>query len=120
MDNLIRLKSMDNTLILDLIGDEINQIEFDFTIRSIKKLKNFSKLYINIANLSEINNEMINKFRKMHAFLKDKNICFINVNAINNSILNIFGIDKLFQIYLSKNDAIEAKKPVVNRKFRVV
>ena len=120
MDNLIRLKQQNNILILDLIGDNIDTIEFDFTLRSIKRLKHFNNLYINIGNLSNINNEIINKFLKMHAFLKNMQICFINVNAINNSILNLFGLDKFFQIYMNKQDAIEGKKPIVNRKFRIV
>ncbi len=116
----MRLRRIGKSLMLDLIGDNINTLEFDINIASIKKLKNFNKLYVNIANLYEINNDTINKFKKMRMLLKSRNICFINVNAFNNSILNIFEIDKMFQIYMSKSDAIEGKRPIINRKFKIV
>ncbi len=120
MENSLRLRRLNNSLMLDLIGDEIDTVEFDMFLSSIKRIKDVQKLYVNIANLCDIDNDTINKFRKMHAFLKNKHVCFVNVSAINNSILNLFGIDKLFQIYMTKLDAIEAKRPVINRKFKLV
>ena len=120
METFMRLKRNNDALMLDLIGDGINSVEFDIHLRSIKALKDFRKLYVNIAYLTTINNEVLRKFRKMKSVLKDKAVSFINVNPMQNAILNLFGIDKMFQIYMSKLDAIEGKKPVVNRKFRVV
>lgn len=120
MENSLRLKRIGNSLMLDLIGDEINTIEFDIHLTYIKKIKNFDKLFINMANLGDISNDMLNKFRKMRAVLKDKHVCFINISAMQNSILNLFEIDKLFQLYMSKTDAIEGKRPIINRKFKIV
>lgn len=120
MGSFMRLKRSHNSLILDLIGEEINTVEFDVHLRSIKMLKNFRNLYINIEHLSDISNDTIGKFLKMNAFLKDKNISFINVKPLQNAVFNLFNIDKKFQIYLNQEDAFEGKKPVVNRKFRVV
>lgn len=120
MESFMRLKRSNNSLILDLIGEEINPVEFDVHLRSIKALKNFQKLYVNIEYLADINNDMINKFLKMNAYLRDKIISFINVNPLQNAVLNMFNLDKKFQIYMNKADALEGKKPVVNRKFRVV
>ncbi len=120
MENSLRLRRFKKSLMLDIIGDGINTVEFNAFLASIKRVKDFQKLYVNIANLYDIDNDTLNKFRKMHAVLRDKHVCFINVSAINNSILNLFEIDKLFQIYLSKYDAIEGKRPVINRKFKLV
>ena len=64
--------------------------------------------------------DTINRFLKMNMCLKDKIISFINVNPMQNVILNMFNIDKIFQIYMNKADAFEGKKPVINRKFRIV
>lgn len=116
----MRLKKDNGALILDLIGNGINSIEFDIHMRSIKALRSFSEIYINIAHLTSINNDVLNEFRKMKTVLKDRMVSFVNVNPMQNAILNLFGIDKLFQIYMNKQDAIDGKKPVVNRKFRVV
>ena len=120
MENSIRLRRLNNSLMLDLIGDDINTIEFDIHLASIKKLKKFQKLYINIENLNNIDNNIIGMFKKMKAVLKEKHVCFVNVNAINNSILNLFEIDKLFQLYMNKHDAFEGKKPIINRNFKVL
>ena len=120
METFMRLKRSEDTLMLDLIGDGINSVEFDIHLRSIKALKKYSKLYVNIAYLESINNEVLCEFRKMKTVLNDKIVFFINVNPLQNAILNLFGIDKMFQIYMNKFDAQEAKKPVVNRRFRVV
>ena len=120
MENSIRLKCQNESLILDLIGTNIDDHEFDLHLREIKRLKKFDKLYVNIANLYEIDNDTLNKFYKMYFYLKDKQICFINVNAMNNCILNLFNIDKIFQLYLNKQDAFEAKRPIINRKFKLV
>lgn len=120
MENSVRLKRVGETLILDLIGNEINTVEFDLNLKSIKRYKNFKKLYVNIAYLENISNETVNKFHKLRTYLKDKNICFINVNATNNCILNIFKIDKMFQLYLTKQDANEGHNPIINRQFKVV
>ena len=120
MENSIRLKRVDENLILDLIGNKINTLEFDLNIKHINSFKNFKKLFINIANLSEINNDTINKFYKLKNAVKDKNISFINVNAMNNCVLNLFKIDKSFQLYMTMQDAIEARKPIINRQFKIV
>ena len=120
MKNFMRLRRLDDVLVWDLIGDGINSVEFDIHLRSVKAIKNIKKLYINIMHLSEINNDTLIKFRKMKSVLAEKVISFVNVNPIQNCILNMFEIDKIFQIYMNKMDAKEAKKPVVNRRFRVV
>ncbi len=120
MDTFMRLKRNNDALMLDLIGDGINSIEFDVHLRSIKALKKFSKLFVNIANLTIMDNDVLNEFLKMKSVLTDKTVCFINVNPTQNAILNLFGIDKMFQIYMNKRDAVEAKKPIINRKFRIV
>lgn len=120
MDNSLRLRKKENSLILDLIGDKVNPIEFDVYLAHMKKLKEFEKIYINIANLGSIDNELLNKFHKMRIFLKDRHVCFINVNVMQNSVLNLFGIDKLFQLYMNKADAVEGRKPIINRKFKIV
>ena len=57
MENSLRLKRVENSLILDLFSANINSIEFDLHLKNIRKYKNFDKLYINIEQLSEINNE---------------------------------------------------------------
>ncbi len=116
----MRLRRSNDSLILDLIGDDINIVEFDVHLRSIKNLKKFRNLYVNIENLSDISNDTISRFLKMNMCLKDKIVSFINVNPMQNVILNMFNIDKIFQIYMNKADAFEGKKPVVNRKFRIV
>lgn len=120
MDSYMRLKRNDDALMLDLIGNAINTVEFDIHLKSIKKLDNFQKLYINIAHLTEINNDTIAKFHKMNNYLNEKIIAFINVNPMQNCILNLFNLDKIFQIYMNQFDAIEAKNPVINRKFKVI
>ena len=120
MESFMRLKKLSNRLVLDLIGDDINQTEFDVHLKSIKGLKRFKELYVNIANLENINNSVISKFIKMRTSLSDKEISFINVNPVQNALLNIFQIDKMFQIYMNKADAFAGKKPVINRKFRIV
>ena len=120
MESFMRLKRLNNKLVLDLIGDGINQAEFDIHLKSIAALKKFSGLYINIANLENIDNGVISKFIKMRNILSEKEISLINVNPFQNTILNIFQIDKIFQIYINREDAFIGKKPVVNRRFRVV
>ena len=116
----MRLKRNNDSLVLDLIGDGINGVEFDIHLRSIKALKKFDKLYINFAYLSTVNNETINKLKKLNNVLKDKFVALINVNPMQNAIFNLFNIDKMFQIYMNKFDAMEGKKPIVNRKFRLI
>ena len=120
METFMRLKRNNDSLVLDLIGNGINSIEFDIHLRSINALKNFDKLYINFAYLSSVNNETINKLKKLNNVLKDKIVALINVTPMQNTIFNLFGIDKIFQIYMNKLDAIEGKKPIVNRNFRIV
>lgn len=120
MENSIRLKRVGENLILDMLGEEINPLEFDLNLKHINSLKNFKKLFINIANLSEINNDTIKKFYKLKSSIKNKNISFINVNAMHNCILNLFKIDKTFQLYMTMQDAIEARKPIINRQFKIV
>ena len=120
MENSLRLKRVGENLILDLLGQEINTLEFDLNIKYINKFKSFKKLFVNISNLSEINNDTINKFYKLKSLVKNKNICFINVNVMHNCILNLFKIDKNFQLYMSLQDAIEARKPIINRQFKIV
>lgn len=120
MDSFLRLKKNNDTLVLDIFGDEINSLEFDIHLRSIKTMRKFKKMLVNLEYLSDINNESINKFLKMRAFLSDKIISFINVKPMQNVILNLFGMDKIFQIYITKADAQEGKNPVVNRNFKVV
>ena len=120
MENSVRLRRVDNSLFLDLIGESVSTVEFDIHLNYIKKLKNYKKIFINIAYLDNLDNEILNKFRKMHALLKDRHVCFINVNPMQNSILNLFSIDKMFQLYMNKMDAIDGRKPIVNRQFRVV
>ena len=119
MENSLRLRRVDNLLVLDLIG-KVNAIEFDIHLKLIKKLKGFDKLFINIAYLENIDNELLSKFRKMRTALKDMPICFINVDVMQNSILNLFEIDKMFQLYMTKSDALEGKRPIVNRQFKLV
>ena len=119
MESSLRLRRINKLLILDLIGN-VNMIEFDIHINRIKKLKGIDKLFVNIANLENIDNELLRKFRKMRTVLKDMPVCFINVDAIQNSILNLFEIDKMFQLYMTKADALEGKKPIINRRFKLV
>ena len=120
MENSLQLRRIGESLMLDLIGNGIDTVEFDIYLSNIKRYKNFQKLYVNIANLYEINNDTVDKFKKMRSVLKDKHVCIINVNALNNCILNLFEIDKMFQLYMNKFDAFEGKRPIVNRKFKVV
>lgn len=120
MENSVRLRRLNNSLMLDLIGDSVNPIEFDIYLANIKRIKNCEKLYVNLANLHEINNDVLSMFKKMHMTLKNKKICLINVSAMNNTILNLFEIDKMFQLYMNKYDAIEGKRPIINRKFKIV
>ena len=120
MENFMRLRRNKDSLTLDLIGAGINTVEFDIHMKLIKSLNDFQNLFINIKDFGYIDNDVINKFKKMKTVLRDKNICFYNVDPINNSILNLFGIDKLFQFYINKQDAIEGKNPIVNRKFSIV
>jgi len=120
MENSVRLKKANKILILDLIGNEIDTVKFDLHMKNIKKYKNFKNLYVNLANLGEINNDTLQKFYKMKRILHDKNICFINVSAMQNCIFNIFKIDKMFQLYITKQDAIEGSNPIINRQFKIV
>ncbi len=116
----MRLKRSGDTIIWDIIGNNIDAVEFDINLKYLKKLKNFKSIYINIAHLENINNSTLNKFYKLHAFLQDRHVCIINVNATQNAILNLFKVDKIFQLYMSKQDAIEGKRPIINRKFKLV
>jgi len=120
MENSVRLKKADKILILDLIGNEIDTVKFDLHIKNIKKYKHFKTLYVNLANLAEINNDTLQKLYKMKRILHDRNIALINVSAMQNCIFNIFNIDKIFQLYITKQDAIEGEKPIINRKFKIV
>jgi len=116
----IRLKETEDIITVDFIGDGIDSEEFNSFLTGMKEFKNSHKIYVNIANLYEINNDTLAKFREMRRELKDEQIFFINVSAMNNMILNLFNIDKLFQLYLNKQDAVEGIRPVINRNFRVV
>ena len=120
MKNIIKTKKTEDTLTVDFIGNDIEQKEFDSLLKGIKKLNNSHKIYVNIANLYEISNATLKKFREMRTTLKDEQICFINVSAMNNMVLNLFNIDKLFQLYINKQDAVEGTRPVINRNFKVV
>ena len=86
MENSLRLRRIDNTLILDLIGD-VDAIEFDVHLTYIKKLK-YEKLFVNIANLDNITNDLLTKFKKMKAVLKNRHVCFINVDAMQIKFSN--------------------------------
>ena len=116
----IRLKQTEDIITVDFIGNGIDSEEFHSLLKGIKGFKNSHKIFVNIANLYEISNDTLEKFREMRKQLKDEQIFFINVSAMNNMILNLFNIDKLFQLYMNKQDAVEGIRPVINRNFRVV
>ena len=116
----IKFKQTEDIITVDFIGNGIDSAEFSSLLKGIKRVKNSHKIFVNIANLYEISNDTLEKFREMRKELKDEQIFFINVSAMNNMILNLFNIDKLFQLYMNKQDAVEGIRPVINRNFRVV
>ena len=79
-----------------------------------------AKILINIADVKIIDFEIIRFVKKLQADFKNIPISFYNVDITNNMILNMYGVDKNNQIFMTQADAFANTNPLVKRRFKVV
>ena len=120
------MKEISNTcvvqdiLIIEMSDNNICKNRLAVFFNRLKNNKKIKKILINIADVKIIDFEIIRFVKKLQADFKNIPISFYNVDITNNMILNMYGVDKKNQIFMTQADAFSNTNPLVKRRFKVV
>ena len=120
------MKEISNTsivqdiLIIEMSDKNICKNRLAVFFNRFRNNKKIKKILINIADVKIIDFEIIKFVKKLQSDFKNVPISFYNVDITNNMILNMYGVDKNNQIFMTQSDAFSNTNPLVKRRFKVV
>lgn len=115
------LLRMNNTnLILDFLAPYVHEDDLSYLKSNLPHLKKFKNFILNMNKVSEINNNILSEFETLKDDLPFEKISFYGLSPILNTVFYRFNLDKKYQIYMSEEDAINDKNPIIKRRLKVV
>jgi anti-anti-sigma regulatory factor len=115
-----KLRQLEDFLVIDAKSSKFCVEDFDFLLNKIKKCKISKKILINMNNIDYFDNEFADYFTALASKNDAWDLCFYNLNPIINLLFYMFNLDKYFEIYISEQDSICKKKPLVKRRLKLV
>ena len=99
-------------------SEKINQIDSAINNLLNQKIK---KIFFDFSRVNSINNDFFHNMKKIYnKFSNMGKFDLFNLSPDVHMMVYIMGIDKYYQVYNSRYDAINQHNPLVKRRFEVI